>query len=524
MMRKNDVEHAPDPKKSRLLVEATLALSASADHDESLVGFARTLTLELADYCSVELVGPGGVLERFAITHSDPAKAERLRRLPRQYSPAPGAAHGAARALASGLPEHLLDLREHATELGLEPDAAQVLRELSLGAAVVVPTISRGKVLGALTVARSEGAPFFSPAELALVEELAGRVALLAENLHLKREFLAATSTREEFLRTVSHELRAPLHAILGWSHLLRDAKDERTLARAIDTIERNARSEARIVEEILDASRMMSGAFQLRLEPLDLRVIVEECVESVRSAAMGRGLSLELGAGGPCPVSGDGRRMRQIVAQLLSNALRFTPAGGRVSVGLSTSQDLVELTVRDTGEGIAAEFLPHLFEPFRQADGGTTRRHGGLGIGLALVRYLVELHGGTVHGDSPGGGLGSTFTVVLPRALAAGDDAPVSGLRPGVLRGLRVLALDPDPRLLAEIATVLGLCGAEVKTTRTPEDARAWLAAWSPEVVLTSEPAPQLAGAEPRVLALDRPFDPGELVSSIVTFLSRAA
>ena len=227
-----------------------------------------------------------------------------------------------------------------------------------------------------------------------------------------------ANRLKDEFLLTVSHELRTPLTAIIGWSHLLvKTNLDEATAARALDAIERNAMSQAQMVEDILDVSRAVTGKLRLTVAPVDLAAVVNEAVDSVQPEATSKSIRLEVTLDPTARhVAGDAARLRQVVEKLLLNAVKFTHAGGQVSVRLARADDSrVEIAVRDTGQGIAPAFLPHVFERFRQADGSTTRQHGGLGLGLAIVRHIVELHGGKVRAESEGEERGSTFTVALP-------------------------------------------------------------------------------------------------------------
>ena len=234
-----------------------------------------------------------------------------------------------------------------------------------------------------------------------------------------REEAERANRLTDEFLATISHELRTPLTAIVGWSHMLVKTKlDEATAARALDAIERNAMMQVRLVEDILDVSRAVTGRLRLALGPADLAAVVNEAVDSVQPEMAAKGIHLEVTLDPSARhVEGDAARLKQIVEKLLLNAAKFTGAGGQVSVRLSRAEadSRVELAVMDTGQGIAPEFLPYVFDRFRQADGSTTRQHGGLGLGLALVRHFAELHGGAVRAESEGEGKGSTFTVTLP-------------------------------------------------------------------------------------------------------------
>ena len=241
------------------------------------------------------------------------------------------------------------------------------------------------------------------------------QAALLREQA-ARLEAESATRLKDEFLATVSHELRTPLSAILGWSAMLRTSKfDQPAVDRALETIERNARAQAQLVEDILDVSRIITGRLRLELRAVDPASMIENAVESVRPAAEAKSVRINLLLDYVGSLLCDPARLQQVMWNLLANAVKFTPVGGCVTVSLRRDASRVSITVSVTGEGVSPEAIPFIFDRFRQADGTTTRRHGGLGLGLAIVRHLVELHGGTVRADSPGVGQGTTFTIELP-------------------------------------------------------------------------------------------------------------
>jgi len=231
-----------------------------------------------------------------------------------------------------------------------------------------------------------------------------------------------ATRIKDEFLATLSHELRTPMNAIISWTHLLRTGRlDPTQHARAIESIDRAAHSQAQLIEDLLDVSRIVSGKLHLALRPVELEPLIEAGLESQRPAAQTKGVSLNVHRSrDPITVVGDADRLQQVFLNLLSNAVKFTPAGGKVDVTVERAGDHARVSVTDSGEGIAPGFLPYVFDRFRQADGTKTRTHMGLGLGLAIVRHIVELHGGTVQAQSPGAVLGATFTVTLPLAARA--------------------------------------------------------------------------------------------------------
>src|SRR5512137_1058594 len=309
----------------------------------------------------------------------------------------------------------------------------------------------------------------------------AERAALLAGEQEARAEAERASRAKDEFIATVSHELRTPLNAVLGWARLLRSGRlDASATGRAMEAIERSATTQAQIVDDLLDVARIVRGRLKLDVQEADLAAAVEGAAETVRPAANAKGISLELrlepGAGA---VRGDPARLQQVVWNLLANAIKFTPAGGRVEVRLRRLPELVRLEVRDDGVGIDPDFLPHVFERFRQADSSPTRAHGGLGIGLAIVRHLVEAHGGSVEARSPGRNQGATFTVELPLPADAPRRPPrpdrPGGARPWpsasesvALADLHVLVVDDDADTLDAVRQLLEQAGARVTTKRS--------------------------------------------------------
>jgi len=288
-----------------------------------------------------------------------------------------------------------------------------------------------------------------------------------------------ANRLKDEFLATLSHELRTPLTAIVGWAEMLGNPQLDRvTSLRAIEVIRRNARMQVQMVDDLLDVSRIITGKLRLSVQPVDLGTIIIAAVDGLRPAAEAREIRLQLQLDAPAgQVSGDPDRLQQVAWNLLSNAIKFTPKGGGVIVRLERVGSHLELTVSDTGKGIAKDFLPHVFDRFRQADATTTRAFGGLGLGLAIVRQLVELHGGTVRVDSEGESLGSTFTVSLPLAAMRGAVSDTgSALEqpefklpelecPPELNGIRVLVVDDEADTCELLQFILEGCGAQVKT-----------------------------------------------------------
>ena len=384
---------------------------------------------------------------------------------------------------------------------------------------LAVPVISRsGEVLGGLFFGHPDEA-VFAERDARLVEGLAAQAAVAMDNARLYeaaqverskaeqaasekerlyREADEANRLKDEFLASVSHELRTPLNAILGWASMLRRGRlDQEGVARAFETIERNARAQAQIIEDLLDVSRIITGKLRLEVRPLDPASFIEAAIETLRPAAEAKNIRIQkILDSGINTVSGDPSRLQQIVWNLLSNAIKFTPKGGRVQVRLERINSHIEINVSDTGGGISAEFLPFVFDRFRQADSSSTRQQGGLGLGLSIVRHLAELHGGTVTATSEGEGKGATFTVKLPTMIIHHPNSqeerthPRAGadLLPDIthrLDGLRILAVDDEADTLELLKAVLGGCGAEVMAAGSVKEALNLIEEFMPDVIV---------------------------------------
>jgi PAS domain S-box-containing protein len=333
---------------------------------------------------------------------------------------------------------------------------------------------------------------------LGTILDVTERAELMAREQKARATAEEANRLKDEFLATISHELRTPLTAITGWAEMLRGVPPSAAmLARGIDVIARNAAAQKAIIEDILDVSRIITGHLRIEQEVIDLDAVVRDAIDVVMPSAVAK--SIDVGyrsASGPWRLIGDPSRLRQIVWNLLSNAVKFTPSGGRVDVALGRAEGVVRLQVADTGEGIAATLLPHVFDRFRQGDSSTTRRHGGLGLGLSIVRHLVELHGGEVRAESPGRGRGATLTIDLPlRAIAAepsrgrengGLKAPPAPAPERVLEGVRVLVVDDEEDARALIEDHLADYGAVVATAGSAVEAMQMLAHFHPDVLVS--------------------------------------
>jgi signal transduction histidine kinase/CheY-like chemotaxis protein len=375
-----------------------------------------------------------------------------------------------------------------------------------------VPLAARAETLGTLWLGFGPSGRRHTAADLQMAGELAHRAAIALENAMLHRAIRdameraqeanrsseLASRAKDEFLGVVSHELRTPLNAVLGWSQLLRGpcAADPAVLAKGLRVIDRNARAQAKLIEDILDVSRIITGKLRLELRPLELESVIRAALEVVRPAAEAKDVEVCADVQCGAAVSGDPDRLQQVVWNLLCNAVKFTPEGGRVELTLTREGTAAVIAVRDTGRGIQPEVLPHVFERFWQADSSPTRRHGGLGLGLAIVRHLVELHGGSVRAESHGLGRGATFTVLLPArdetangsndpgARITRDSFPAAGCTR--LDGLRVLVVDDEADARELVGTMLSQAGAAVTVASSCAEALTALAGPLPDVLVS--------------------------------------
>ena len=474
----------------RFLAESSDLLASSLDYETTLKTIADLAVRAVADWCAVDIVDEeGGGYRRLAVAHVDPAKVELAHELSRRYPPKIDAV---ARVIASGktewmaeIPESMIDAAAH------DEEHARVMREIGLLSFILVPLASHGHVLGAMTLVTSpESGRRFGEADVRLAEELARRAGVAIENARLYRAANDANRAKEEFLATLSHELRTPMTAVLGWARMMKmGGLSESETGEAVEAIEKSASVQMQLIEDILDMSRIMAGKMSMVPAPVDLRTIAEAALSAVRPTADVKGVEIltrypqELP-----PVLGDGNRLQQVFWNLLTNAIKFTSRGGSVFVDIVRHQDNLTVTVRDTGSGIDPAFLPHVFDRFRQQDSSTTRAHGGIGLGLAIARHLVEMHGGTIRAESEGLGRGATFVVELPvmesrtrtavASSTAGDAMPA-------LDGMSILVVDDEPLTRDVLAAMLRRCRAEVILAATAAEAHERVAERRPDVIV---------------------------------------
>ena len=489
-------------RRASFLAEASRVLAASLDYEATLRSVARVAIPYLADYVLVDVLETQGRLRRLAAAHLDPVLEERLASAPGQ-APVTSGTSALEAVIERGEPTLVRDVSDDwlaarardAEHLG----AAAGARPTSL---MLVPLRARGRTLGVVSFVLVNGARRYALADLALAEDLAQRAALAADNARLYREAQDASRAKDEFLAVLSHELRTPLTPVLGWVRMLRTG----TLApeateRALDTVERNTRLQAQLVEDLLDVSRIIAGKLSLNLRPVALGPIVDMVIEGAAASTLAKSIIVTRQVEPDLPrIEADANRLQQVVANLLSNAVKFTPAGGRVEVGVARAGDDLRLTVVDTGDGLAPEVAPHIFDRFRQADSTITRQYGGLGLGLSIVRHIVERHGGTVQATSEGPGHGTTFTVTLPIGGPL-SDAPIGAARtpsPAAedsLAGVRVLVVDDEPDTREMVTEILKAAGAEVLAAGSTDEALRRADEGAPDVLVSDLAMPARDG-----------------------------
>jgi PAS domain S-box-containing protein len=508
-------------RRASFLAEASRVLAASLDYEATLRSVARVAIPYLADYVLVDVLETHGrMLRRLAAAHTDPLVEERLasQRPLARASTADGVLEAVIErgepTLVRDVSDEWLATRERDAEyLGARSGTPPT-------SLMLVPLRARGRTLGIVSFAVASGKRRYTLADLALAEDLAQRAALAADNARLYREAQDASRAKDEFLAVLSHELRTPLTPVLGWVRMLRSG----TLApeateRALDTVERNTRLQAQLVEDLLDVSRIIAGKLSLDLRPVALGPLVDAVIESTAASAVGKSITVTRDVEPDLPrIEADANRLQQVLANLLSNAVKFTPAGGRVDVSVRCAGDSMCLTVADTGDGLAPEIAPHIFDRFRQADSTITRQHGGLGLGLSIVRHIVEGHGGTVQATSEGVGRGTTFTVMLPIGGPL-SDAPAAGARtPGptakdLLAGLRVLVVEDDPDTREMVTVILQRAGADAVGAGSTDEALCRADEGAPDVVVSDLAMPARDG-----YALLRALHARGLARSLVT------
>jgi len=499
-------------QRERYLSAAASALSSSLDYTEMLSALARLLVPGIADWCAINVL-EGEQLENVAIAHVDPSKINVARAYQQKYTLDPRKGRGVWAVIESGRSE----LYENVTDALLveraqDSEHLRYLRELGMKSAIIAPILVRERPCGVISLVSTHAERRYDRGDVALVEELGRRAGACIENAKLyaaeknaarRAEEAAkraeeASRIKDEFLATVSHELRTPLNAIVGWAYVLRERNRDPGMEKGIDVIHRNAQAQAKIIEDILDVSRIITGNLRLDLKSADYVATIRNAIEVVSASANAKQIAIMFAApSAPCFLIADHERLQQVVWNLLSNAVKFTDPAGTITLALRCTDGSVSLTVADTGRGIDPQFLPFVFDRFKQADSSTTRRVGGLGLGLAIVRHIVELHGGSAVAQSAGPGRGASFTINLPTvAQSAVAETPTveatdsAHARPApsahALAGVRVLVVDDETDTRELVQTVLAQAGATVEAAGSAREALAVLTRFIPQIIVS--------------------------------------
>ncbi|MGE5814783.1 MAG: ATP-binding protein, partial [Acidobacteriota bacterium] len=388
------------------------------DYRQTLRTLAWLAVPQIADWCAVYMLNDSDSSEQLAVAHSDPARLRLAEEFQRKYPPdrdAPSGLPGVLRTGRSELVEQLTDDMVESADISSEHRAD--IRALGITSYMIVPLRTRRGTVGAITFVSAESHRRFTNADLRFAETVADRAAVAIENAWAFEDARTANRLKDEFLAMLSHELRTPLNAMLGYTRMLQTGAvpDDRRES-ALSVIERNGTMLSQILEDLLDVSRIVSGKMRLEVRPVDVRQVITDAIGTVRPAAEAKGISvsahLETAA---LALNADRDRLQQVLWNLLNNAVKFTPSGGTITVNAQAGADGIEISVADTGRGIPATLLPHVFERFMQGDTRLGREHRGLGLGLSIARNIVEMHGGTISADSEGEGKGAVFRVNLP-------------------------------------------------------------------------------------------------------------
>jgi PAS domain S-box-containing protein len=487
----------------RFLADASAALAAVVDYQSTLQKVAGLAVPHFADWCAVDMLEPDGSLRRLAVVHADPAKVRLAHEFHRRYPPEPDARHGVPQVVRTGASDMMEDIPEALLAQGAkDEDHLRLLRELGLKSYMCVPLKGRGKVLGVVSFVAAESGRRYTRADLVFAEELARRAAVAIENAQLYAELREADRLKDEFLAMLAHELRNPLAPVRNALHVMRQpGANGEMLQQVRDVAERQVQHMARLLDDLLDVSRISRGRIELRKEAVDVAAVLSRTVEAVRPLIEERRheLTLSLPAAA-LRVEADPTRLEQVLTNLLNNAAKYTDPGGHIELTAERTGDEVVIRVGDTGIGIAPEMLPRIFDLFVQAERRLDRAQGGIGIGLTLVKKLVELHGGRIEAASGGLGQGSEFVV---RLSALADERPCEGARTAeqgeaaALPGRRIVVVDDNQDAADSLALLLRLVGQDVRTAYDGPTGLDQVQAFRPDLVFLDIGMPGMDGYE---------------------------
>jgi signal transduction histidine kinase/CheY-like chemotaxis protein len=481
------------------LSEASALLASSLDYQTTLGRVVRLAVSDFADWCMVDIVDDNHHIHRVAIAHADPTVLAAARTMDAGRLDGKYGKHGMDRVMKSGAATWIRRVSDAMLQaIARDAEHLEFLRHIQPTSCIVAPMIARDKTLGVITFVATKRSRTYNREDVAFAKEVARRAAVAVDNARLYKEAQAARESAElanrlkdEFLANLSHELRTPLTPMLGWVGMLRTGKLESKVAlHGLHVIERNIKTQTRLIDDLLDVSRIVTGKFRMNIGTVSISNLIQQAVDSVQPAADAKNIRLELSVQDPeTYASGDVDRLQQVMWNLLSNAIKFTPVAGEIKVCLLRQEKSLKLTVTDNGDGIEPAFLPFVFERFRQADSTATRRYGGLGLGLSIVQHIIELHGGSVIAESPGAGKGATFTVTLPviqnseTLYLPTESSDAAGERR--LDGIHVLVVDDQGDTLDWIAVALKQYGAKVSLAPNAAIAARIIETQKPDVMI---------------------------------------
>ena len=490
-------------ERFKFLSEASALLGSTLDYELLLNNLTKLLVPSIADWCSVELLQPDRSLKQIAVAHQNPEKVKWAWELRKKFPLDQNAPSGPPLVSKTGKSQLIAVItKEMLVAAAINTEHAEIITNIGFKSYICSPIRARGKILGTLTlVSTEESNRTYTQADLHLAEDLADRAGAAVENAQLYKEASQLNRVKDEFLATLSHELRTPLNVILGHAEILSSESQQMTgeqIQQSIDAIFRNAKTQTGLIDDLLNVSSIITGKVSYKPTEVVPDEVVRNIVDSLKKTALAKDVKLNLDtSGAPKNVFADATRLHQIIWNLISNAIKFTPAAGKVNVVLSHTEKSWEICVTDTGRGIDPDFLPYVFDRFRQEDASTTRRYGGLGLGLSIVRHLTELHGGYVVAESKGKDHGSTFKVTLPLTSIAMqvEVRPEKNTPPQAipklrnensLKDVKILLVEDSEDSRYLIRLILNRAGAQTVEAESAAEARHKLQGFQPDLIIS--------------------------------------
>ncbi|MGZ3771254.1 MAG: ATP-binding protein [Bdellovibrio sp.] len=486
----------------QLLAETRKLINNCMDYEATIKEVANLLVSTLAEWCSIDLVSADNKIIRVAVTHRDPTKANLAKEILEKYPASPSAKRGVYKVIETG--QSILIPRVSESSWARRADNPRHLELImSLGSTsyMCIPLLARGRTIGSIMILSGERV--FDESDLHTGEELASTIALAMDNVQMFKNLQSAVKVRDEFLATLSHELRTPLNIILGWINILKTEKlGEQELQKAFEILERNSLIQTRMINDLLDLNRILSKKLPVKLQPIDLTTILVSCTESLSIDASIKKITFQIdNALMPITILGDAAHLHRMLMNLLTNAIKFTPTHGIINIKLETNKNKAIITVKDNGIGILPEFIPFVFEAFRQENGSTTRTHQGLGLGLAISKHIVETHHGSISVKSEGKGKGAEFTICLPLLLSpdlfqTGTDLMESQTADSIcLNGKKILIVDDCEDIRQLFKLILERAHAEVVTAESPFQGLEMMKTYKPDILISDISMPDMDG-----------------------------